>query len=805
MRTLLLDVQFAVRLLRQRPGFTLTALLALSLATGANTAVFSLVYSVVLRPLPFPEPSRLVSITEFYPLFNQSVVTSPAYFDWRDGNAGAARLAAYSMSDYTLTTGDVAERIPAALVSYEFFNVLGIRPKWGRIFSEAEDRPGADGVVIVSEGFWSERMGRDASVLSHRIELDGRSYTIVGVMPESFGFPPAVRIWILLALNSADRAQGGPVQLVRVIARLAPRTTPSGLSATLEAISQRSTQTWTAGTRIVLVPLRAWLTGKTQQVWFILLAVVGMVLLIACANVAGLLIARGADRRREMAIRLALGAPASHLTRQVLTESLLLGLLGSAAGLVLAAGLLHALLPLIPDSMLAGRPVHLDGPVFAFTALVAIITALLFGAAPARVAVRVDLSDSLKQGGHTATPAGRIVEMRSALVAAEIALCLSIVVTASLMVRSFIAMTEVDPGFRPDHMLTLSVNLPTAAYREASRQHQFYGQMIEAAASLPGVRAAGIVSALPFSGASAARALVTAEGEPPWGAAEGERHRVESLYVSSNYFDAMGIPFLEGRTLAAGEMTQSGQAVVINESMARRFFGRSTAASRRIKMGLAESPAPWLSVVGVIRDSKRTALDDDAAPTIFRPYQQSSSIRSAGLVLRCGPAPESITEAARRAIAGVDRDVPVSDAQSMERRLSNSMASSRLRSISTSLLAFLAIAIVLTGLYGVLSYIVSQRTTELGVRIALGATPSNIFAIVLRQGIVLAMAGTLVGVALSMTMSRFLRGLLFTVGPSDPFTLITASGGMLAIIAAACIVPARRAIRIDPIRCLRQE
>ncbi len=790
------DTRLAARLLRKSPGFTLPALLAIALATGANTAVFSLVYSVVLRPLPFPDPSRLVSITQFHPLFNQSAVTSPTYFEWQDGSAGAARMAAYSMGDYALRTGEAASRVPAALVTHEFFDVLGIRPRWGRTFSASEDRPGSDGVAIVSEGFWSGRLGNGAGLLDRRIELDGRSYTIVGVLPGSFAFPPAVQVWIPLALNPADRV-GGPLQLVRVIARLAAGTAPSGLSATITAISQRSAQSWTAGARIVLVPLREWLTGKTQQLWFVLLAAVGLVLLIACANVAGLSIARGASRGREMAIRLALGAPAGRLTRQLLTESLLLGVLGSAAGLMLAIGVVNALLPLIPDPLLAGRPVRLDGPVFAFTALVAVITALLFGVAPARAASRVGVSDSLKQGSHTATHASRTARMRSVLVAAEIALCLALVVTAGLLMRSFAALTRVDPGFRVEHALTLSVNLPEAGYRESARQRQYYTQAIEAAAALPGVRAAAVVSALPFSGTNAAHALVTAEGEAPWGAAEGDRHRVEVLYVSADYFRAMGIPFVEGSTFS------DGQAVVVNASMARRFFGRS-APVRRLKMGLAESPAPWLSVAGVVRDSKRTALDEDVAPTIFRPIWQSNSMRSAGVILWCAD-PDAIAETARRSIVRLDPNVPVSDVQSMERRLSSSMASSRLRSISAALLAFLAIAIAGTGLYGLVSYIVSRRTAELGVRMALGATPSSIFRIVMRQGIGLAMAGTVAGLALSMAGSKFLRGILFGVGANDVATLIGASLVVLGIAAGACVGPAWRATRIDLIRCLRQE
>jgi putative ABC transport system permease protein len=798
------DVGFALRLLRRNPGFTATAILVIALATGANTAVFSLVYSVVFRPLPFPEPSRLVSVTQFYPALNQSVVSSPTYLDWGDGSSGLAHLAAYSMADYTLTAGNVADRIAVGLVTHEFFDLLGVRPIQGRSFSATEDRPGAEGVAMVSEGFSRERFGGDRA-LRRKIELDGKTYNVIGVIPDALAFPPGIRIWVPLALNPADRMQGGPVQLIRVIGRLGTGTTSEALSASLQTISGSSGQSWTAGSRVVILPLRAWLTGKTQQVWFILLGAVAAVLLIACANVAGLLMARGAGRRQEMAIRLALGAPVVRLRQQLLTESLVLGIVGSITGLVFGAILLHALLQLIPDSMLAGRTVHLDGPAFLFTALVAFATGLLFGGMPARDSSRVDLSDSLKQGGHTTMHREGSVRMTSSLVSAEIALSMALVMTACLMARSFLALTAVDPGFRPDHLITFSVNLPGASYREADRQRQFYDRAIGAAARLPGIQFACLVSALPFSATAAGRALVSVEGEPPWGALDTERHRVESLYISADYFRAMGIALIDGRTFAPGEMTQQAQAVVISESMARRFFGRASAVSRRLKTGLVESPAPWLTVIGVVRDSKRTALDDDVAPTFFRPYQASTGLRSAGFVLRSMTAPESLSGAVRRAFAALDREVAISDAQSMESRLSGSMASQRLRSIASALLALLAVAIVLAGLYGLLSYIVSQQTIEIGLRIALGAQPASVFGMILRQGLALALAGTIVGALLSIATSRFLRGLLFSVTAADPLTLFIAATGMLAITAAACAGPASRATRTDPMRCLRQE
>ena len=796
------DLRHAARALRRSPGFTWTALAALALATGANSAVFSLVYSVVLRPLPFPAPSRLVSITQFYPSFKQSAVIAATYLDWRDGLGSLTRLAAYSMGDYTVSGAAAAERLTAALVSKEFFEVLGVKPSVGRTFTAEEDKPGNDAVAMVSEGYWRDRLSSDRDVMRHRIEMEGRSYQVVGVLSASGQFPPGARIWIPLALDPVRERQGGPWEIVRVIGRLAPGATEAGLAAALGAISQRSSDGFSAGSRVAIEPLRAWLTGKTRQIWLVLLGAVTLVVLIACVNVAGLLIARGAVRRREMAIRLALGATGARLARQLLTESFLLATAGSALGLLLGAALLKAMVPLIPDAMLAGRPVDLDAPVFLFTMAVAAFAALLFGAAPARASARVHVSESL-QGSVRATAAGGGVSLRDALVVAEVALSLAVLVTAGLLARSFAALSAVDPGFRADHALSFSLNLPRGSYSDAAARRQFYDRSLAALAALPGVRAAGLVSGLPFSGRGSAWTLISPEGEPPWDASEGARHRVQALYISDGYLRAAGAQLAEGRDF--GSADASGQSVLVSQSLARRFFGNRSAVGRRVKTGFVEASNPWLTIVGVVRDAAFTALDAAPEPALYRPYQQNGNLPSAGFVLRTAGDPAMMASPARRAVAGIDRAVAVSDVQTMERRLSASMASGRLRFVSSALLATLALAIVVTGLYGALSYIVARRTAELGVRMALGATPAGVFALVLRRGLALAAAGACAGLGISLAVARLIDGLLFAVSPADPWTLAGASFLMLAVAAAASVAPALRATRIDPIRCLRQE
>ncbi|HTX40043.1 MAG TPA: ADOP family duplicated permease [Bryobacteraceae bacterium] len=765
-----------LRPLLHAPGFTATAVAAIALATGASTAVFSLAYSVVLRPLPFPDPSHLYSVSQFYPSFNQNIVPSPVYLDWRDRVATSAeqtaRIAAYSMGDYTYSGGAAdgpAERLPAAMVSADFFRVLGVSPVRGRTFTAAEDFPGSDAVALVREGF--------PTPPGSAIALDGRRYIVIGTLPAAFAFPPGVRVWVPLALDPVRERSGGPMQLVRVIARW--RRAPALTAA--------------EGARLVVTPLQTWLTGRTRTLWFVLLGAVTLVLLIACTNVAGLLIARGAARRREMAIRLALGAPAARLARELLAESLALSVAGSAVGFVLGSVLVHGLLPLLPDALLAGRPVVLDAPVFLFAAAIALATALASGIAPAREAARVDVAESLKQAPTTAT--ARHLGMRSLLIAGEIALSLALLSSAALMVRSFATLAAVDPGFQPQGVLAASLNLPD------TRHQPYLAAALEQAAALPGVRAAGLLSALPFSPGGVSRALISAEGEPPWGAADAERHRVETILVGGEAFRALGLPLRRGR----GLLPRDTDAAVVNETLARRFFGTPQAVGRRIKTGLAESPSPWITIVGIVGDAKLSALDEYVPATLFRPYQQAQNLRAMGLVLRSDGDPAGLALPLRRALARLDATVAVSGIEPIEQRLSASMASPRLRSVAASLMAGMALIIAMAGLYGVLSYIVAQRAAELGIRIALGAGPAAIFRLVLGRGLALAGGGIGAGLLLSLAAGRFLRGLLFELAPWDPLTLGSAAVAMLAVAAAASFAPALRATRTDPIRCLRQE
>jgi predicted permease len=805
------EIRHAGRALRRSPSFTATALAALALATGANSAVFSLVYSVILRPLPFPAPSRLVSVTNFYPAFKQSAVIGATFLDWRDGLQTPARIAAYSMGDFTVSGADSAERATAALVSKEYFDTLGAKLLLGRAFTAEEDSPGNDAVAIVSEGYWRARLGGDRDLARHSLEMDGRRRQIVGVLANAGEFPPGARIWVPLALDPVRERQGGPWQLVRVIGRLAPGETESGLAARLEAISRRlaggdqpygAARGFTTGSRIAVEPLRAWLTGKTRQIWLALLAAVGLVVLVACANVAGMALARGAARRREMAVRLALGASGARLARHLLVESALLAAAGSTLGLLLGAGLLRAALPLVPDAMLAGRPVALDLPVFLFTAAVAALTAALFGVAPARTSARIEISEALQDGGRTSV--GRAgTALNDALVAAEVALSLAVLATAGLMARSFVALSAVDPGFRADHALSFSVNLPRSSYSDAGARRQLYARSLRALAALPGVRAAGLASALPFGGGGTEWAEISVEGEAPWDATEGARRRIQVLHISEGYLAAAGAELTEGRAFLPADA--GGNSVLVSQNLARRFFGGQSAVGRRIKTGFVEGPGPWLTIIGVVRDVASTALDAAPDPALYEPYEETGGLQSAGFVLRTAGDPAGTAGAARRAIAAIDRGVAVADVQTMEQRLAASMASARLRFLASALLAALALAIVVTGLYGALSYLVARRTAELGVRIALGASPAEIFGLVLRRGLGLAASGACAGLGISLASARLLNGLLFAVSPEDPWTLGGATLLMLAVAAAASAGPAWRATRTDPMRCLREE
>ncbi|MGH9720378.1 MAG: ABC transporter permease [Bryobacteraceae bacterium] len=782
----------AARTLRRSPAFAASIILAIALGTGANTALFSVIHSVVLKPLPFPEPQRLLALTEYYPQLKQSLVVSPVFLDWRDQTKTLERVAAYGLGDFTLTSGETAEKIQAGTVSHDFFPLLGVAPQIGRFFSPGDDRSGAARVAILSADLFQRRFGADPLVIGKSITLDGRPYQVIAVAPASFRFPQYVDMWLPLALDPVRERQGGMIQLIRVIGRMRHDKTIEAVAAELAAISQqtgRGMPSKPAGSQIRVVPLQEWMVGGLRNGWLVLMGSVFLILLIACSNIAGILLARAAFRRPEIAIRRALGAGTAHLVRQLLTESLVLTGAGALLGLLLAVWAVHAIHSIVPANLTAGRPLTLDATVLLFTALTATGVALFFGLAPA-----LDLRRTRS-----------VSRVRAAFVAAQVAFSFALLVAGIAMTRTLGRLQSTNLGFDATNLLTFSLQLPSSGYRQIDRQTAFFGTALDHLRATPGIRAVTFASAVPFAGAPPARAIITAQGENAWTPGQGERHRVEINFVDKSYWATFGIPFLEGRAFDHFDEAAQSTAVVINRSLRDRFFPGRLAAGQKIKLGFAEAPAPWLTIAGVVEDARYTALDQEPGPMIYRPYRTASSFRFATLALRSDSDPALLVESARRVIARLDRGVPLASAKTMEQRLSEWIAPQRLRALLLGALALLAVMMAASGLYGLIAYIAAQSRGPIAIRIALGATSGNILRMIVWRASALALAGLAAGLAVSWAGARFLATLLFGVSPMDPLSLFWAACLLLAVMLGASLAPAYRASQTDPMACLKQE
>ena len=647
----------------------------------------------------------------------------------------------------------------------------------------------------------------EPNIIGQSVTLDGQPYQVIGVTPESFHFPPQVRIWLPLTLDPVRERQGGMIQLVRVIARMNNGTSPDAVSAELATISRQTGRGMAAkppGSEVRVLSLHESMVGRVRAGWLVLMGAVALILLMSCTNIAGVLLARAAIRRPEIAIRLALGANAGHLTRQLLVESLALTVTGASVGLGLAFCSLHIVRPFLSVELTAGREISLDGPVLLFTALVAALTGLAFGLLPVSECRRLNVHDVLKQGGRSSSDPASF-SLRATFVMVQVALGLTLLVAAIGMIRTFAQLQRVDLGFDPERLLSFSVQLPSASYPRIERQAAFHRQVLERLRSLPGVEQVSLASAPPFAGTPPARALITVEGEGAWGPEQGERHRVEVNYADSSFWAALKIPFIEGRTFDVNEQATQVQAVVINASLRDRFFPGRSAVGKRLKLGFAEAPAPWLTVAGVVANSKQTALNEETGPMLFRPIGHANNMRLATYVMRSGGDPSLLIEPARRAIADVDRGIPLSNVKTMEQRLSEWIAPQRLRAVLLGSVAFLAMVMAATGLYGLLAYITTQRRGEIGVRMALGATSEDVLRLILWRSAIPVIAGLAIGWIASLVTSRFLSALLFGVSPLDPVTIAGASGLLFLVAICAAFVPAYRASKIDPVTCLRQE
>jgi putative ABC transport system permease protein len=797
------DLRYGARLLFRSPGFTAIAVAALAIGIGANTAIFSIVNTLLIKQLPYEDPDRLAVVWEHnLPRDRKNNVVGPANFlHWREMNQTFEDMAALTFTfTFTVLGNGDPEEVPAKVVTAAFFPLLGVQPALGRTFTVEEDRPGSR-VVVISDRFWKRRYNADPAILEKPINIQGMPYTVVGVMPPGFSFlDRTVDLWAPVGFTEAARTPRG--RSMTVVGRMKPGVTReqaqqdmTRVHAALERMFPDFNTGWTAR----VVPLREELTGEFRPALLILLGAVALVLLIACANVANLLLARATARQRELAVRSALGAGRSRIVRQLMAESLLLAVLGGAAGLVLAWWAVGVLRAVVADRLPIQRLelVAIDGWVLAFTAGVALLSGVFFGIVPALTASGAELTTALKQGGRSGS-AARGTRARGAFVVVEIAMALVLLVGAGLLIRSFAQLVSVDPGFDVSGRATMSVGLPGSRYDIPSRA-EFFRRLFEQIDRLPGVQSSGAVSFLPLEGLGAATRY-EAVGEPV--PALGQEPVADVRVVANAYFKAMGIPLIRGRLFNEQDAADVKPRVIVNEALVRQHWPNEDPIGKRIKISWGETVED--EIIGVVGDVRHATLDVGARATTYWPYSRNPyttmtlAIQTAGDARALGPAVTSI-------VRGLDPQLAVDNIKTMEQVVSDSVAEQRVTMVMLGIFAGAALLLAAVGIYGVIAYSVTQRTQEIGIRMALGAQRAQVLRLVVGHAMLLAVIGTVCGGVLAFAVTRLMEGLLFQVTPADPATFIAVSATLLAVAALASYVPGRRATRVDPVVALRAE
>jgi putative ABC transport system permease protein len=798
------DARFGLRMLRKSPGFSAVAVLTLALGIGANTAVFTVVNGVLLQPMPFPEPGRLFLVS-FSPLHGP-FETGPSlsdrdYLEFRDQDRLFEHLTSFTGGRVNLAgTGDPAQ-IPAASVTIDFFSTLQLRPEIGRGFSVEEDQPGRDNVVVLSNKLWNERFGSDPQILGKTVSLDSVSRTVVGVMPAGFGFPYEAEVWLPLAIRiDSHNSYSRPV-----VGRLKAGFSRQQALAELETFTQRLPRRPGENKQELvaqIIPLKELLVTNIRQSLLIFAGAVGFVLLIACANVANLFLARAAGRGQEMAVRNALGAGRWRLARQLLTESTLISVAGGAVGIVLAFWSVPALIALAPAGTIPRiEMIRIDASVLVFTFGLSMITGMVFGLAPTLQATRRDVRESLNRAGRSLT--GRHEGMRNALAVSEIALALVLLTGAGLMLKSFLRLRAVKPGFEPENVMTMTVDLPESAYRTAAQMRAFHTRTLESLSNLPGVLAAGAVNWRPLGNELTMGDFQVEGGQPlPPG------YMVDKPCVSPGYFRAMGIRLLRGREFAEGDDSTAPGVVIVSQSVARSLWPGSDPLGKRVSMEDHPKPGDWLTIVGVVDDVKQQGLAKKSDPAIYQPYLQVTHpffLIHMTFVARTASNPLGVASGMRGVLSEIDKDQPVQSITAMDNLIAETTAEPRFQARLLTVFAIMALALAIVGIYGVLAYSVAQRTHEIGVRMALGAQTANVVRMLLRSTLVLVGAGVMIGTAGALAVTRVLAKFLFEVKPSDPPTIAAVALTLVCAALAACYIPARRAMRVDPMVALRYE
>ncbi len=794
------DILYGLRNLVRAPGFSAVAIATLALGIGANTAIFSVVKGVLLDPLPYRDSARLVELYEKRPEQGRvrNVVSPPDFYDWKKQNTVFEDMAALSGEAFNLTGSNGAELILGASVSPGFFRLLGVQPQLGRDFLPEEGTLGKDRVVILNHGLWQRRFGADPAIIGRKITLSGTPYVVIGVLPEIDNiFRPQSELWTPLALPSVPRG----FHMLDVIARMKPGVTLAKTRAEMDAIASRLEQQYpneNTGHGVNVFALDEEIVGKIRPALFILLGAVGLVLLIACANVANLYLARTAQRRREIAVRTALGAGTLRLARQLLTESILLSLIGGAAGVALAWWGVHALIAADPGNLPRLREVDVDAQVLLFALAASVITGALFGLVPTLYGALSRLAGTLKEVGRSSTGAMGRSRTRAALVMSEIAVALVLAIGAGLMLQSFSRLAQVNPGFNPTNVLAADIALLSPKYKEAHVRTIFFEDLLGRLRSLPGVQSAGGTIALPLSGADMGSNFLI-QGRPPlpYSQQPNARYRV----VMPGYFETMQIPLRAGRFITGRDTETAPPVVLVNETLARQFWPNENAVGKRIALSREEA---WREVVGVVSDVKHYSLDGETRPAIYLPLEQQAA-NAMSIVLRTATPPESLANAVRSELARLDPDQPIARMRTLEDLLSSSVARPRFYAALLAIFSLVSLLLAAVGIYGVMSFAVGQRTHEMGVRIALGASPGAVQRMVLREGMLFALVGAGLGIAGAFALTGVLRNFLYGITATDGMTFVGATLLTIGIATTACLLPARRATRADPMEALRSE
>jgi predicted permease len=811
------DLRYGARMLLKNSGFTLIAVITLALGIGANTIIFSVVNGVLLRPLPYHDPDRLMAIRETrLPETEDSQVSPGNYLDWRKQNTVFASLEAVTVNDFNLVGVDDPERIRGMLATHGFLSMLGMRPQIGRDFLPEEDRLGHNRVAILSYGLWQRRFGGDPNILGRAITLDDQVYTVIGALPPNSGLRfRDTDVWTPLAIT-AEQAQQHDSRFLFVCGRLKPGVTPQDARLEMSHIAEGLANEYpdsNTGWNVKIISLLDYAAEWAKQKLLLLLGAVAFVLLIACANVANLLMARAAARRKELAVRAALGAGRWRIVRQLLAESILLSLAGGIAGVIVANWGVKLLLAtsVMNEFKVRVIDISLDGRMLVFNLAVVLLTGCVVGIVPALQASKPNLNETLNEGGRGSTGGRRQQLARDTLIALEVAMSMVLLVGAGLMVRSFIGLQQVDPGFNPRNVRTVSFSLPTEKYPDKERQASFFAQLIEKVASLPGVQAAGAACAVPFSyghfgafeeGFRIMNQSFKIEGWPSYEA--GREPRSDYSSVSPDYFKAIGIPLLRGRYFTDRDTKGASRVAIINNTMARMFFPDEDPIGKRIHLtgGLTNGDEIYREIVGVVGDVKYYSLDQETSAQIYEPYTQQT-FPFMTLVLRADGDPAGLNEAIRREILELDREQPVVSINMLDRLVSASTAERQSLGLLFGTFAAVAMGLAAVGLYGVMSYMVARRTQEIGIRMALGARRPNVLWLILRHGARLALCGVAIGILAAWAVTRLLINLLYGVSATDPLTFIGVSLLLIGVALLACYLPARRATKVDPMVALR--